>query len=300
MAAAFKKVETQNESKKNGGTWMASFLTKILNYVAPPSQVYDPLKAAEEDPPPPPPPTRTPVNVRLEYYDEQDEEEDEEEEDEDEEDEMYEGEQEELVYASIDDANNALLQSYWKFMCAHYGRTPAYRTDLYCSMLCIDVPVVGSGLVRFWWLSENHPLAVVLSEYYKENGMYPAYDIVSSPGFGLFYVYEDKSMDFCVDRLMEMYKEQGYPIEHTLSQFAQHVRDSIGPQCVIQVEEEQEEAVVIAGKGKEEQDDEEMGMRNEQVAAIMRPLTDMEVTHATIKPTITTIINRPENSKKAD
>ncbi len=238
-------------------------LQNLINYVIPPSRTYDPViesERAEEES----------VSLQIDYYN--NDEEDEEGGDGDE-------EEEDMVYSSNEEANTALLKSYWTFMSNHYGRTPCYRTDLYCSMLCIDVSVRGE-MMRFWWLVEGHPLVVVLLEYFKENGLHPAIDIFSCPGFGLLYVYENKTMDFCVDQLMDMYRNQGYHIEHVVSQYAQQQIASIGPQCVINVEQEQEPEP-----------------EQEQQNVVVVDEAEPEVI---IKPTLSSVMGRPENSKKAD
>lgn len=104
------------------------------------------------------------------------------------------------VYETQEDADRAFLQCYLRYMEHHLGRTPMYRTDLFCAMFPVEKEQPnGSPPKRYWWMFYNHPMAVLMDETVERE---IAYDEVS---YGEVAVYRDEDVCACVDKLMEAY-----------------------------------------------------------------------------------------------
>lgn len=104
-------------------------------------------------------------------------------------------------YIDLDDeiGDQKFVVMYSRYMSIHLGREPLYGTDLYCNMFPLDT--IGSGgIIRFWWLAANHPIAIMLGNNKKR-----AHGTVNTNHFGNCKIYKENVIELCIDSIKSMF-----------------------------------------------------------------------------------------------
>jgi len=126
-------------------------------------------------------------------------------------------------YASDSEANEAFVRSYWEYMRNSFGREPTHRTDLYCGMIPVDIVLPSGESYRFWWLPVTHPFATVLRNTAIENNS--SEGLFDSGSYGLFVVYENSVIEYCINSYMEVCQDFGFTLLPSESLYAKLTRE---------------------------------------------------------------------------
>lgn len=114
----------------------------------------------------------------------------------------------ETQYATEQEANRALVKSYYAFMEAHFGRKPQYVTDLYCNMLMTFVR--GK---RLWWIPTTHPIAIVLKNHFDDMDMDGSKGTIGEKNIGDCVIYDDHVIKFVFTEMIKLFQDENIQLQ---------------------------------------------------------------------------------------
>jgi hypothetical protein len=177
------------------------------------------------------------------YDDEYSYDDDDEEEEEEEGEYSYEGN---LRYATVDEANASFVEKIRSGLVYHYGeRENYYIRDLYYDMFqtitsvgMIDEDTMQPFQIqeRFWFMPDQHPIAILLQGYYEDWGECEC-SARHTTRYGDLVVYNQDTMNVCMSRIVEIF------LDHNIILLKRQELNAL-PVSETNVEEEEEDVTI--------------------------------------------------------